>query len=309
MKSFLLILVLIFETLICFSQTEKKSEGFARVELLANETPQQAKEKAINLAKIDAIQKAFGEVVFEGNTLYTTNQQKNTKTEFNQVFNSISNVYVKGEWIKNIEEPKVEPKQDGKSTFYEAVVYGLVRELTPIVAKYEAKTLSCDNITCQTDVFNENQQVYLYFKTPVSGYLAIYLDVPEEGTTYCIFPYEKERTNGSIKIKADEDYVLFSKEKNKLAQKTVVDELLFTLTKSGIMETNLLHILFSPNEEFGKPILNKAATNKNQQQIINDNYGLPAHLSSVEFSKWLYEQRTRNKQLQISTQILQIKPN
>ena len=290
------------------SQAEKKAEGFSRIPLKANITPEQCKQEAINQAKVDALQKIFGEVVMEGNTLYTVNKNTNTKTEFNQVFNSISNIYVSGEWIKDLETPTVTVKVEGESVFYEARVFGLVRELKSTVNSFKAKTLSCSELNCETTVFNENQQMFFYFKSSVSGYLSVYLDVPSESKTYCIFPYESERAKGSKFLKGDNDYVFFSKDKQDKDDKSKVDELVFSLTEPGTMETNQLFVLFSEKDAIGKPILDDGAKTEVQKKIKEENYGLPPYLSSSDFKKWLQEVRARNKDLQMSTSYIQIKP-
>ena len=73
-------------------------------------------------AKINAIENAFGSIILEGNSLYTLNKQQGTKTEFNQVFNSISDVFVNGDWIKDINPPKTERIIKGEDIFYTANV-------------------------------------------------------------------------------------------------------------------------------------------------------------------------------------------
>ena len=196
-----------------FSQKQIESSGEAELELQGNSTPEQTKLKVIDLAKINAIENVFGQVVLEGNSLYTVNKQQNSKVEFNQVFNSISDVYVNGEWIKDLLTSVVEIKTVNDKILYKATVKGLVRELKPALIRFEAKSLSCPKKTCATEEFIHEQDFYLYFKAPVDGFIAVFLDFPTEQLTYCLLP-SKKNGKGDMPVKANTEYFFFSKEKN-----------------------------------------------------------------------------------------------
>ena len=293
--------------LFCFSQVEKESEGFAELKVLPNATLEQTKQKAIDAAKIDAIEKAFGSVVMEGNSLYTVNKQEGTKLEFNQVFNSISDVYVNGEWIKDIEPPKVERILKDEDIYFRASVKGLIRELKTNPANFKAKALSCENINCETEIFNNGQDFFLYFKAPSDGYVSVYLDIPTEHITYRLLPYKAEGNTGGTAVKADMDYVFFSVKKAEKEKASIVDELVLSNSEKGMPETDKLFVLFRKDLPLDKPMLQKsqkvAAAKQNESKLE-----LPLNLPSEEFQKWLQLIRSRNKDIQLSTIYITLKP-
>lgn len=300
-KKLSLLLSLLFVFSICsmsYAQKQKESEGFAEIELQDNMTVEQAKIKVQDAAKINAIENAFGQLVMEGNSLYTLNKQTGEKIEFNQVFNSISDVYVNGEWIKDLTEPKVEKviKSDQK-IYFRAKVKGMVRELKKSVCNFTAKTASCEETKCFTEQFNNDQSLFLHFKSPKSGVLAIYFEVPNEEKTYRLLPYMEQAEKETVLIDADKEYVFFSKTKNTFVEVKKPDELTLTLSNDKTSETNKLYILFSSVEDIGKPIL-----------ISDKDETIPKYMKSSDFLKWQQESRSRNKDLEFSVIYLSIKP-
>jgi hypothetical protein len=287
------------------SQTEKVSEGFAEVKLENHVSIEQTKQKAINAAKINAIENAFGSIVLEGNSLYTVNKQEGTKLEFNQIFNSISDVYVNGDWIKDIEKPVIERHLKGDDIYFSAKVKGLIRELKNTSVNFSAKALSCEKKTCETEIFNNGQDFYLFFKAPSDGYLSVYLDIPVEHTTYRLLPYKQEAGLGSVEVKADEEYVFFSPSKASPQKRARVDELSWSLNDKNTPENNKLFVLYRPKEPIEKPVLSKGDNPNVMQKQIE----LPLYLKSEDFQMWMQQLRGRNQDIQLSTMYLTVKPN
>jgi hypothetical protein len=259
--------------------------------------------KCIELAKINAIENVFGRVIMQGNSTYIQNSSNDSKNESYNSFNFISDTYVNGEWISDIEEPKIiypQVEYKGKIELWiKVLVNGYVSEITSAPIGFQFSPLSCDNnINCKAEVFKEKQDIFFYFKSPVSGYLAIYLDAPLENKTFKIFPYQKSKNSSNIKIEKDIEYILFSKKKNLLNEP--VDEIIPYLTKPNTPEVNKLFVLFSPDQEMIKPILNK--------NISNKSFELPASISSPEFQKWIQVLKSYNKNVQISTSYITINP-
>lgn len=276
-----------------FSQEKKLKEivekGEYKFIIPINMTLQQAKDYGINKAKINAIENAFGSVITEGNSIYTYNKQTGTKIESNSTFNSISDIYVSGEWIEDIDEPIIEHKVIDNETWLIATVYGRIRELrsTPII--FQINTLLCPQINCATENFKNNQDLFLRFKSPIDGYLTIYLDVPEENKTYRLLPYKSQAEQGSFFVKSDKEYILFYDSlKNK-----IIDEYTLTVSNGNEIESNKLFIIFNPSKPIRKPILN---------DIVN----LPLTLSTESFQKWLQSLRKFNTELQVDYKYLSI---
>lgn len=252
-------------------------------------TLQQARDFGIQKAKINAIENAFGSVIMEGNTMYTVNKQTGTKIESNTSFNSISDVYVSGEWIEDVEPPSTIQKVIGNETWIITTVYGRVRELKRIPITFQSKTLVCPKIKCVTEQFKNNQDLYIHFKSPNNGYVTIYLDVPEETTTYRLLPYKSQRDIGSYEVKADKEYFLFYDSlKNNL-----IDEYTLTLSNGSENENNKLFIIFNPEKPIQKPLLSDVAT-------------MPLSIPSEDFQRWLQTLRKYNADLQVDYKYLSI---
>jgi hypothetical protein len=292
----------------CFAQKTKTEVGKCQIKIEETISEADVKRKCIELARIDAIRNAFGDVIVQGNSTYIQNKNTGEKTETQNVFNFYSDTYVNGEWIEDIAEPKINKTVQNNETWLSVEIKCKVRELQPTVVKFWSKSASCPDVKCQTEQFNDGQDFCLLFKTPVNGYLAVYLDVPMDGKTYRILPYKQYATEGSILVKADNDYIFFSKKHSQLENASYIDEMTLTLTQKGISESNKLFVLFSPKEQFCKPMLANIAETESQKQVIQTNFELPSHLPSEEFQRWLQQVRSRNKEMELSSIYINIKP-
>jgi len=261
--------------------------------------------KCIESARVNAIENTFGKVIMQGNSTYIQNSTNNKKNESYNSFNFISDTYVNGEWLSDIEDPKVEyttvKGYNDKPEFWIKVnVNGYVKEITAAPINFQFSTLSCDNnINCKSEEFKDKQDIFFYFKAPVSGFLAIYLDVPPENKTYKIFPYQLSKNPSNIRLEKDTEYILFSKKKNNLSEQ--VNEIVLSLTKPNKPEVNKLFVLFSPDQEIVKPVL---TSNKSNEK----NFQLPDSINSPDFQKWIQVLKSYNKTIQVSTSYITINP-
>src|SRR3989304_2668905 len=71
--------------------------GSAQTELPDYKSRKQVEHEAEELAIVDALEKAFGRVIVQGNSTFIQNINTGEKTETNSVFNMIANSTVKGE--------------------------------------------------------------------------------------------------------------------------------------------------------------------------------------------------------------------
>jgi hypothetical protein len=302
---FIIILILISPVLIN-AQYEKgmKAKGEYLTKFETNNV-ELFKSKCIELARINAIENIFGKVIMQGNSTYIQNSTSAIKNETYNSFNFISDTYVNGEWLTDIEKPKIEyVTQKGSNNedelWIKVTVHGYISELKSTPTNFNFITLSCDNeINCETETFKEGQDLFSKFISPVSGYLSIYLDVPAENKTYKILPYKKSKTTSSIKVEADKEYIFFSKSKNSLQD--TVDELITVLSKRNTPEVNKLFIIFSPENNINKPILN--INNK-----INETIDLGDSINSIDFQKWIQKIKSYNKEIQILHKYITINP-
>ena len=78
--------------------------GEAQVPLPEHKSMMEVKQEAEEYAIVDALEKAFGIAVIEGNTTFIQDVETGERVETNTVFNSIANTLVKGEVIEVIEK-------------------------------------------------------------------------------------------------------------------------------------------------------------------------------------------------------------
>ena len=144
--------------------------------------------------------------------------------------------------------------------------------------------------------FMDGEQLYIYFKSPVDGFLSVFLEDSE--AVYRLLPYanmKPENKNG-VQIKSDIDYLFFSPDNNSYT-KSLVDEMIMTLTKDGL-EYNNIYIVFS-REEYIKPGLQKSHQTKGR--II------PTSLSLHEFESWISNNKISSESFQVIKKKISIK--
>jgi hypothetical protein len=270
---FLLPFVILFfcmQTLL--AQRIKRSAGTAQVRVENNMTKQETRRKAEELAKIDAITKAFGSFI---------EQESNMTVESGKSrFNIIGNTKVKGEWVETLNlDLKDEPREvEGEygtelEIWITCNIRGKVKEATP-KANIEAYALSCPDKMSKSGTFNSGDALYLYFKSPVDGYLSVYYDDYKD--IFQILPYKNMSNESCLPVKADKEYVLFSDNSAHNYYNSNVDQLeVFTPLES---EINTLHVIFSEKKYF-KPRLNNARHDER-------NFIIPKSLSRKNFEEW-----------------------
>jgi hypothetical protein len=280
-----------------FSQNKKAKvvtvTGVAQVKMEPNMTLQETFDKAEQLAKIDAIQKAFGTYV-EQQTDMTI---ENGKTDFN----IIGSTKVKGEWLETLKknfEQDLRTEKTSKGILQQVpwvtcFIKGKVREVIP-KAQLEFHLLNIPNAAARTNDFYDGEQLYLWFKSPVNGYLSVFLE--DNDAVYRLLPSEgmEERFQSGVPVKGDTEYIFFSPENN--AFKPInVDEFILNVNKPP-MEYNYIYIVFS-EKPFCKPMLHKSRVDKGK--II------PRSLTKKEFAEWLSYNRSldpafQDKKIKIS---------
>ena len=287
----IVLLVLLSVPFNSFSQTEKlkvKTEtGEYKFPIPKTMSRQDAELLCIKYAKINAIEKAFGSLVLQANTIYTGNEVKGDKAESKSIFNSISDVNVKGEWIEDINPPIVKYIKGEEDEFWiSVVVTGKVRELKNMATSFVATTLICPKENCNTEVFNSGQKLIVYFKAPNNGFVTIYLDDAKQVVR--LLPYTKNSESNTFEVKADQTYYFFSNTDKKQSN---VDEV--ELYTESEMEQNRLVVLFATND-FTKPLLNNAKT----EDVNGLQYTIPMSSSTEKFQVWLQKMRSYNKTIE-----------
>ena len=265
-KTFLTYLLLSFVA-VAFPQKTQKVPATYTYYASDNVTLEEAKRTALDRAKISAIADAFGTLVTQSNSTVMVNQNGQTDSRFF----SLGGSEVKGEWIETTREPEYDIKYEGSMLVVSVEVSGIIREITSAGIDVIAKILrnGTEERFESTD-FRNGDDMYLYFKSPVDGYLTVYLLDETTQEVYCLLPY-KASGEGAYRIEHDRPYILFSA-KHEQENPNIVDE--YALTCNGETEYNDIYVIFSPNA------FAKANTNETSSDII------PRQLSYNQFQKW-----------------------
>ena len=267
------IIAFLLITLPIFSQKMKTVEGEYTYHAPENVTMEQAKFTAVERAKTKALADEFGTIVSQSSTTSMVNLNGESSTNFLM----LSGSDVKGEWIEDLGEPKVQVNYEGGMLVVTAKVKGRAREILSAGVDFTSKILrNGKEDKFESEDFKNGDDLYLAFQTPTQGYLAVYL-VDAENMAYCLLPYRNQK-DGIYPVNANQRYLFFSPDEAPAQERALVDE--YAMTCEGQMEYNFIYVIFSRNQ-FTKA--NDAASNKQ----IDGYAGAPRELSYEDFQKWL----------------------
>ena len=278
MKNLLLFLGGFMFPLVLNAQKVITSSGTYTYYVPENVTLEEAKHTALDRAKISAIADAFGILVTQSNSTMVTNQNGESDSRFF----SLGGSEVKGEWIETTKEPVYNIRYEGGMLVVSVKVTGRIREIVNAGIDFTAKVLrNGTEEKFESCEFRSGDDMYLYFKSPVDGYLTVYLLDETIQEVYCLLPY-KASGEGAYRIEHDKPYILFSTEYEP-KNPNLVDE--YTITCSRETEYNDIYVIFSPNE------FTKASTDDTMDEI------LPRQLSYKDFLKWILNIQMRDSNL------------
>ncbi len=293
-KFFRITIVLIFclAFLSASAQDIRKVCGEAIYYAPENVTMEQAKQIALQRAKTDALAVAYGTIVSQNNVTTTKNEQG--KSEINLY--SLGGSEVKGEWLETIGEPEYQISYEKGMLVVKVSVCGKAREIISAGVDFMAKTLrNGTDERFESDQFKDGDELFLLFRSPSDGYLAVYL-VDDKGMAYCLLPY-RAVSDGNVRVEANKNYLFFSQENiDRGCSSSMVDE--YTLTCEKHTENNFLYMIFSPNT-FVKA--NDYLGRCNTGDML-----LPRELPFKEFQKWVMKNRTFDKEMRVEIKNLTI---
>lgn len=242
----------------------------------------EARRVALEQAKIKAIAEEFGTYVSQSNSMITS-ETNNASSEY---FSSISGADVKGDWIETIGEPELKVSFDNRMVVVTCKVEGYAIEKRNTFVDYTVKILRhAPNLSYESSEFNSNDEMFVYFKSPISGFLNIFLLDYEKDTAYCLLPYKGSKS-GSYTVDADKEYFFFSKDK-KAHKDENVDEML--LLSNNANEMNELLVVFS-SKEFSKMSLNSDGKASS----------IPKNASISKFNKWIAKLKRSDENILVS---------
>ncbi len=232
-----------------------------------NVTKEQAMRIALERAKIQALADEFGTIVQQTNVTKIHSTDGKTSTDFFTLGDS----EVKGEWIETTDKPDYEISYVENTLVVTCRVKGKAREIVSAQIDFRAHVLrNGTDDKFEDDDFKSGDALYLSFKSPVSGYLAVYL-VTDDNMAFCLLPY-RGQDSGIYPIEANRRYVFFSEKDASQTERSFIDE--YYMTCESSQEHNLIYVVFSPNQ------FAKAADISTKEE-------LPRQLSFEDFQKWL----------------------
>lgn len=286
MSRCLLFIVIIFSSSVSLAQKTQKVCGSYIYYAPENVSVEDAKRIALERAKISALTDAFGTLVSQNNTTILSNQ--NGETDIH-IF-SLGGSEVKGEWIETLDEPEYHISYEQNTLIVKVSVCGKAREIVHADIDFTAKLLrNGTELKNESAEYRNGDDLYLYFQSPIDGYLAVYLLDELSQTVYCLLPY-RASGDGAVSIKHDTPYVFFSADKA-MNNPSLVDE--YVITCNNEKEYNTAYVIFSPNH-FVK------ANSK------GSDVDLPRQLSLDEFQKWLSKSRNRDKKMKVEQKFIMI---
>lgn len=239
-----------------------------------------AKQTALQRAKVQALENEFGTVIMQNNLSHIENI--NGKSDID--FLTMGSSEVKGEWIENTEEPTFDITYVNNQLVVKCFIKGKAREILTAKPEFVAKVLRNGTTSIfESDSFKSGDDLFLSFKSPINGYLNVYL---YDGNEHIVemLPYRSE-TIGSTSIEGNHLYVFFS---SKDATKgNEVDE--YTITCNNNIELNQIILVFSENP------FNKAISNDGLIEIKT-------------FQKWLSKLKAQDKKAYSQIISIQVEP-
>lgn len=255
----------------------------------ASVPPVRAKELAVENAKTEALAEAFGTVVSQ--TTHTKDVVRDG--EERSLFQQLASLEVKGEWVRDLEKPVVRLlKYDDHTgvTEWAAFVRGVARPISNEAIEFEAYVLRNGTEKRHADVnFHEGDDMFLYFKAPVDGFVTVYLAADEMVSR--LLPYCEDK-DMEQPVNGNREYVFFSPRHEYDLSRAMIDEIKFTCNDE-LAEYNRMYVIFSP-KPFSLPT-EELVEKKAVSLSATDTYEtLPTQLSFEKFARWVEKLRARD---------------
>lgn len=267
MKRFILsFLILLLACGVAMAQKEKTVDGTATITVADNMTIPQAEQECLRQARNNAIKDAFGETVTSSTNMMDATVNGKTVSNFIEE----TSLVAKGNWIRDTKKPEISRSitDDGK-VIVTAKVWGKAREIVraPIQITWKVlKTPQQQEGRVESTDFTNRDRIYIKFRSPVDGYVAIYLLNTANDNVDCLLPYKSD-AKGQHKVKGGLEYTFFDKANDSHAVG-------YNLTTNMPYEVDQLFVVFSPNA-FTKSIDNNSGSTR------------PTTLTKKDFQKWI----------------------
>ena len=278
-RLFVVLISLVF-SLLLFAQQETEVHGVVTMMMEDDITLANMKRKVIEGAKTEAVKMAFGTTVTKDVVMQTTVVDGVERSDFVER----AQEGVRGRWLGETQPTQLSVNYDGESLFFTAEVWGKAREIVQAQTDLVMDVLNRPVVSAKTTTFNSGDNIYIRFKAPSSGYLAVYL--LEAKQVSCLLPY-KQMTQGIFAVEAGKEYILFNPETDRNCLRP------YRLTTNMSVETNELVLVFSPH------LFYKANDNKGGVNQVNS-------LDNVSFNEWLLKSQEQDSEMVVKPEIIKI---
>lgn len=242
-----------------------------------------AKKEAAIQAELDALACEFSTYI--SSTNYSAIRNGETH------FSSLNVSQIRGEKIRDLEEPKYEIESIDGMLVIKCTVNFIGREIEKSKTDLDVKVLKNGYTDkYESSTFTHLDELYVSFQAPIDGYLTIFLS-DEADNTVTLLPYPKDGI-ASFRIKHGKKYLFFCDDKKFFMQNPKVESPKNFSNVVGInvstdkeTEMNRIHFVFSPNE-YAQP-------NAHTDGDLN-------YMSTNSFNAWLAKCRVDSK-LEVET--------
>lgn len=290
MRRIISIMCMLSLSLSLHAQQLKRVQGDYTYIVPDNVDLDQARHTALQRAMTKALADEFGTLVSDYSSTIVYNNNDRSFVDYT----SLGNSFVKGEWVETVGEPEFDISYQHNSLVVRCRVVGKAKKADSEPVLFKARILRNGTDAKYEDCdFKNNDDFYVSFSSPSDGYIAVYL-VDSRQTAYCLLPYGSSET-GYVKVEANTDYILFSKDKAlPYFEPSEVDE--YTLFTDRQQETNYVYIIYSMRQFV------KAADGQGDggERI------LPRELEFVDFQRWLARNRTGDASMQVDVRPIRI---
>ncbi len=248
---------------------------------------EEARRVALQRAQLQAIADAFGTIVTQSNATRVRNE--NGKSDVSLL--SLGASEVRGEWLRTDGEPEYDIAYEDGMLAVTVRVKGVIREIVNAAVDFQAKVLrNGTEDRFEGEEFRNGDDLYLSFRSPVDGFLTVYL-LDAEGTAYCLLPYRND-TGGRVAIEGNRHYVFFSLDDVPVEERSIVDEYTMTCSRDG--ELNQIYVIFSPQ------LFTKAVDYAGEGLQLRE-------LPYEEFQEWLFKCRKQDPEMRVEVKGILIK--
>lgn len=281
MKKIYILLAFILLDISASAQREVEVEGTSVLVMEEDMTLGEAKKKVIENAKVEAIKSEFGTMVVNNVLIHTNDNNGNTNSGYSESTLEVA----KGDWLGDTAPAAISVSFTGGKLILTATVKGIAREILHAKTQIEWNTLNKPNLNGITTTFNNGDNIYVSFRSPRNGYVALYLIGPD-GKAYCLLPYAAT-SNGQYSVIANKQYLFFDSESDMESNKK------YRMTTNMNVENNDVILIFSPNP------FNKTYDRKETSR-------LPNSVSGMEFQQWILKCQQSDRDMIVSKKSVKI---